>query len=76
MVNVTQKERALSWVVMKELKLDFPRSNAKSTNLKKRKKPRNLIGTPGNSYNGRSRLGDQALMWLISHHPQRYSVQK
>ena len=26
--------------------------------LKKEKKPRNPIGTPGNSYNGRSRLGD------------------
>ena len=36
-VQVTQKQRALSWVVLKVLKLDFPRSNAENKIWKKRK---------------------------------------
>ena len=67
--HLTQKQRALSWVVLKALKGDFPRSNAENKKSEKRKKPRNPIATPGNSYIGRSRLGDQARMRHISHHP-------
>ena len=38
---------ALSWVVLKALKLDFPRSNAGWANpeIKERKQPRNSIGS-------------------------------
>ena len=46
------------------------------TKYGKKKKPRNPIGTLGNSYNGRSRLGDRARMRHISRHPQSCSVRK
>ena len=38
--------------------------------------PLQLIGTPGNFYNGRSRPGDRARVWHISHHSQSCSARK
>ena len=38
MVYFAQKQRALSWVVLKALKLDFPRSNAENKKIEKTKK--------------------------------------
>ena len=54
-VCVTQTQRALSWVVLKVQKLDFPRPVCWLGQAKNKKKLRNPIGPgTGNSYSGRS----------------------